>query len=152
MSTAELLTDSWADVVAAPVGHVFLDRHEDGVRFLIMRGPAALCAYVGVPESHPLAGQEYDNLPLDCHGGLTYSRAGAKHWPAGWYWYGWDYAHSGDYATYYDERPLAGFDHSDEKKWTPRAVEADAWTALYEFNKLVRLAESIAKASPVESR
>jgi hypothetical protein len=146
MSTKTALPDTWADVVAAPVGHIFLDRHKDVVRFLIMRGPVALCAYVGVPESHPLAGQDYGNLPVECHGGLTFSgKGGYKSFPEGWWWYGWDYGHSGDYATYYDESPLAGLrDRSTGRQWTPKQVDEDSWSALYSFKKLVQLAEKIA--------
>src|SRR5688572_17088313 len=102
------LPDTWDAVVSAPVGHIFEDRHEDGVRFLIMRGPAALCAYVGVPDSHPLAGQSYDDMPIQCHGGLTYGDNGGDKWPKGWYWYGWDYAHSGDRSVYTDLHPVPG--------------------------------------------
>lgn len=146
MTTDLVLSDAWGDVVSADTGHVFLDRHEDGVRFVILRGPCALCAYVGIPESHPLAGKSYDDVPVDCHGGLTYGDMGTgKYLPSGWWWYGWDYCHSGDYAAYYDTSPLRGFDHSNAIKWTPKAVESDAWDALWSFKKLVRLAEGIQK-------
>jgi len=90
-----------------PISTVFVDRHEDGYRFLVMRGPASVVAYLGVPESHPLAGRAYDDLPLDCHGGLTFAGLGGGKrdaFPAGWYWYGWDYAHSGD-RSFYDLEP-----------------------------------------------
>lgn len=41
---------------------------------LIHRGPmSALCGYVGVPNGHPLYGKEYGEVPVDVHGGLTYS-------------------------------------------------------------------------------
>ena len=36
------------------------------------RGPlGAWCAYVGVPEGHPAYGQDYDDVDVDAHGGLT---------------------------------------------------------------------------------
>jgi hypothetical protein len=144
--SATALPDTWGEVVAAPVGHIFVDRHEDGVRFLIMRGPAALCAYVGIPESHPLAGHSYDDVPLQCHGGLTFAAKGEKMWHAGWYWYGWDYGHAGDRSVYSDLHPLQGFADFErtETRWTPKMVDEDAWDALYGFKKLARLAEKTA--------
>ena len=135
----------WKEVVDAKVGYIFVDRHEEGLRFIIMRGPCSLCAYVGIPESHPLAGHSYDDLPIECHGGLTFSQLGGKkEWPSGCWWYGWDYTHCDDYSTYYDK---PGFDsnlRSNGKKWTVKDVKSDSGTTLYEFKKLLSLAENIA--------
>ena len=137
--------NDWVDVVEAKVGHIFVDRHEQGLRFIIMRGPCSLCAYAGVPESHPLAGQRCYDLPIECHGGLTFSQLGGKKdFPSGYWWYGWDYSHCDDYVTYYDK---PGFDselRSNSKKWTVKDVEGDTWTTLYGFKKLLRLSEKIA--------
>lgn len=45
-----------------------------GLDCLIVRGPSgALCGYVGVPELHPAYGKDYDTVPVDCHGGLTFA-------------------------------------------------------------------------------
>jgi hypothetical protein len=33
----------------------------------------AWCGYVGVPEGHRAFGRDYDDLPVVCHGGLTYA-------------------------------------------------------------------------------
>lgn len=138
------LPDTWQSVVKAEVGHIFLDRHEEGVRFMVMRGPNSLCAYVGVPLSHPLAGHDYDDVPLSCHGGLTFSEKGGGKWPEGWWWYGWDYAHSGDAATY--ER-LRSWGSGDEVQWTPAMVEDDSWSAVWDFKKLVKFAEKCRNTS-----
>jgi len=120
------------------------DWFDDGVRCLILRGPGALCAYVGIPKDHPLAGFSYDDIPIECHGGLTYSGEGdGKLRPDGFFWYGWDYAHSGDYCFYYDKPPIAGLRSLVDKKWLVEDVEKDMWSAVYEFKKLIRLAEQI---------
>lgn len=140
---------TWKDVVAAEVGHIFLDKFDEGIRFIILRGPASLCAYVGIPAAHPLAGHSYDWLPVEAHGGLTYANEGGGekgYLPAGFFWYGWDYGHCGDYAVYNDKYPeikLSAMERS-EKKWTPAEVEADSWGALYGFRSLLKLAEAIA--------
>lgn len=48
-----------------------------------------LCGYVHLPENHPLSGFDYDDIPISCHGGLTFSEGGLI---------GFDCAHSGDYS------------------------------------------------------
>ena len=84
-----------------------------GLPCLIVRGPSgALCGYVGVDESHPLHGKEYDVLlDVDVHGGLTYSAACSPggdeaedicHLPDPGepdhvWWFGFDCAHAGDF-------------------------------------------------------
>jgi hypothetical protein len=139
-----MVKDAWQEVVDAEVGHIFVDKFDEGLRFLIMRGPFHLCAYVGVPESHPLAGQNYDDLPIQCHGGLTFAAKGGEKlgetWPAGFYWYGWDYGHLDD-QTIMPKVP--GLSDRGGHKWTVSEVEGDSWQALYEFKRLVRVAERI---------
>lgn len=45
-----------------------------GLPCLIVRNySGALCGYVGLPPSHPLYGKEYDDVAVDCHGGLTFA-------------------------------------------------------------------------------
>ena len=132
------LSDSWEDVVAAESGKILVDRFEDGFRFLVMRGPSTLCAYFGVSEDHPLAGKAYDDIPIECHGGLTFASGGRDNWPKGWYWYGWDYGHCDDYAIYDDT--LSGLRNG--KKWTVKAVVEDSWWTVHSFKKLARLVEA----------
>lgn len=136
---------NWKQVLEAKVGHIFVDRHKDGLRFIIRRGPCGLCAYVGIPESHPLAGHSYDDLPIECHGGLTFSSLGNnKYLPNNWWWYGWDYSHCNDYSTYYDKDNNLDEFHQKLKKWTVKDVDDDSRSAIYGFGKLMRLSEGIA--------
>jgi hypothetical protein len=141
------LGNTWESVCAAEPGTIFLDRFDEGLRFLIMRGPAALCAYVGIPLDHPLAGHSYDDLPVQAHGGLTFSGEGGtkSQRPAGFFWYGWDYAHSGDHSTYDEIASLKAIrDRQDDTRWTVPLVEADSWHAIYDFKHLLKLSEAIA--------
>ena len=32
-----------------------------------------LCCYLGIHNTHPLANKDYESIPLNVHGGLTYS-------------------------------------------------------------------------------
>lgn len=133
--------DAWKEVVDAKPGHIFYDAFDDGIRVVVMRGPAALCAYLGVPKDHPLAGFDYNDIPIQVHGGLTYGNEGKEGYlPAGFYWYGWDYAHSGDFSTYDED---SRWKH-DAKKWTVKDVVAEAKDAVWDFRKVVILAERIA--------
>src|SRR5882672_11529849 len=91
------------DLVNHEVGFIAHNWVEDGIRCLVLRGPAHWCGYVGVPKDHPAAGFDYDDLTVSCHGGPTYAGGGLKGAPEGYYWYGWDYGHSGD-ASYYGEK------------------------------------------------
>ena len=107
------------------------------------RQPYAWCVYLGVPLDHPLAGFDYDNIPLSVHGGLTFAREGegGKYRPKGWYWYGWDYGHCDD-ASVYDFKSVTTFDAG--KKWTLKEVKDEAQYAAWDFAKLKSLTERIA--------
>jgi len=142
------MNERW-EVLDMEVGKVLYDAYHEGIRVLVMRGPSSLCAYCGVPSKHPLAGHSYNDLSIGVHGGLTFSREGKaglvpipNKWPEGFYWYGWDYAHSGDRCAYdykYN-RPL----NPREKEWTVKEVVEEARWAAYDFAQLMKLAEVIA--------
>lgn len=124
---------------AAAVGTIFIDQFDEGLRLIVLRGPCSLCAYVGIPAEHPLAGHSYDDLPVQVHGGLTYARAATESnsfLPEGMFWYGWDYGHSGDF-SFYDKAGDSG------KHWTPAEVVSDSWSGLYDFRHLLKLSEAI---------
>lgn len=68
------------------------------------------CAYVRIPEDHKFYGIPYDEIDIDCHGGLTFSEF-TNFAPLNiqkGYWIGWDYAHCDDWTPY----------HTNGKKWT----------------------------------
>lgn len=49
-----------------------------------------LCGYVKIPSDHPYYHKHYDDMTIDCHGGLTYGEFSDEHW------IGFDCAHLGD--------------------------------------------------------
>jgi hypothetical protein len=51
-----------------------------------------LCGYVKIPENHPSFNKQYNDIEVDCHGGLTYSEKEENA-----YWIGFDCAHLMDY-------------------------------------------------------
>lgn len=126
-------------------GRIVYDVFDEGLRFIIVRGPASFCAYVGIPKDHPLAGFSYDDLiGISAHGGLTYAGKGVKGSPDGYYWYGWDYAHLGD-VTVCDHtyQSLSVGEHD----WTIEEIVKDSQDTLSDFRKLVKITEKI-KAKP----
>lgn len=52
------------------------------------------CGYVNV-EGSVFEKRDYDEIDIECHGGLTFSSSGLLCNNRGW-WIGWDYAHLGD--------------------------------------------------------
>ena len=137
---------TWEEIRAKEVGTILHDEFDEGIRFIIMRGPGSLCAYIGIPLDHPLANKSYNDLSVSAHGGLTFAKKGEKgFFPEGFFWYGWDYAHSGDYCFYNDEPCLSKFkfNHLKEKKWLIEDVIKDSWETKYDFKKLMKLAEEI---------
>ena len=72
-----------------------------GYRIVIVSYGTHPCAYIGLWEGHPYYEVDYEDIPIDCHGGLNYSDH--CHWNVKdlqfddvWF-IGWDYIHSGDY-------------------------------------------------------
>ena len=57
------------------------------------------CGYVAIPKDHVLYGRHFNNILLDCHGGLTYSDDGYPLDDGNWY-IGFDCAHWGDGKDY----------------------------------------------------
>lgn len=59
------------------------------------------CCYIAIPNGNKFHEVNYNDIPLDCHGGLTY---GSHYSPesgkedSNWY-IGWDYAHLGDHTA-----------------------------------------------------
>lgn len=118
------------------------DYYQDGVRVVIISHYSHFCAYVGIPTDHPLAGFDYDDLPVQAHGGLTFGKEGDDDYlPKGYYWYGCDYAHSGD--LYYCKIDGLSFGKESDKDWTLEQVKEDIWDMIYDISKLKTLVEKI---------
>lgn len=123
---------------------------DEGLKITILSLRSHFTAYIGIHLSHPLAGKSYDDLPINAHGGLTYSNEGDDEpLEKGYWWYGWDYAHAGDYhypgedmIEKYKEEGLFQ-KRDDEKDWTLKEVKSDSWEPIYEMKKLMKLAEDI---------
>lgn len=60
------------------------------------------CGYVAVPQIYKDCGNDYNDLDIDVHGGLTYGRDCLPMAPPDGvnYWYGFDCSHAGDITPY----------------------------------------------------
>ena len=132
---------TWKELKEMSCGKIIHDSYEEGIRFIVMRGTASLCAYVGVPLNHLLSGFDYDDLSVECHGGLTFSARGKGNYPKDFWWYGWDYAHYDDYSFYYDNIPSSLM--CEGKKWLLEDVVNDSYLTISDFKKLLKFAEKL---------
>lgn len=76
---------------------------------IVRNGSGGLCGYVGITEDHPEYEKDYNDIPVNVHGGVTYffpcdgelichvPLPGEKEVK----WVGFDCVHSGDYAPGY---------------------------------------------------
>lgn len=62
-----------------------------------------LCGYVILTRDNDYFGMEYDEIPVDCHGGLTYASDEGPNWVIGF-----DCAHLGDLQPFYSEMEWYG--------------------------------------------
>lgn len=81
--------------------------YKDYTYFVISYGTHP-CCYVALDSTHPYYEVLYDDIPVNCHGGLTFSEHGLidyknKHTfiPESYWVIGWDYHHVGDFSGFY---------------------------------------------------
>ena len=74
-----------------------------GYNYYVLNQGTHPCGYVEIPHDSKYFNVDYDNIPVECHGGLTYGRGflvGEATVDDNRYFIGWDYAHYGDYVGY----------------------------------------------------
>lgn len=77
----------------------------DGYDFEIISFGYHPCAYVTLPKDHKYTDEDYDEIDIDVHGGLTYKILNTI---------GWDYGHCYDYSPLYEQ--------CTDKKWTTEEI------------------------------
>jgi len=112
-----------------PLGHIAHDisDSQSRLRGLVLRGPYSWCAYVGAPSDHFLS--DFRDLYFKCHFGWNYDGPGdGNGLPAGYYWWGWDYAHFSDLHLPADPLPVemqAIFDRQYRRRPAPKDWTCD---------------------------
>ena len=74
-----------------------------GYNYYVLNQGTHPCGYVEIPRDSKYFNVDYDNIPVECHGGLTYGRrflVGVATDDDNRYFIGWDYAHYGDFVGY----------------------------------------------------
>lgn len=94
------------------------------------------CGYVGIPKGHVAYDKDYDDLPIEVHGGLTYGQIGED----GLNWFGFDCAHLGDKTK--DDFPSL---EENEHFWTLEEVVKETEQMAQQFSKLTLRAIIIEK-------
>ena len=78
---------------------------ENGLEFNchIRRNPRGghLCGYVTLTTDNDFFGKDYDNIPVSCHGGLTYASEEGSNWVIGF-----DCAHYEDLQPFYTDQSI----------------------------------------------
>ncbi len=117
--------------------------NHEGYEYYILNLGHHPCAYVVLGESDKLYGKEYEDIEsIECHGGLTYSRPYlgdgkimlVNRFECKWI-LGWDYAHAGDYAGYYDGTRWMN-DENYGKKWTTIEILDDVKDVIRQLRRL----------------
>lgn len=95
-----------------------------GLRYVVTFTPGGYrCGYVGVTPESRYYGKFYDDLEIECHGGLTYSDGGkdsAHPIESDLWWFGFDCGHCFDgndielAKMYYPERHILGIEYEGE--------------------------------------
>ena len=98
-------------------------------------------AYVELPQNHPYYNVDYDNIPIDIHGGLTYCsnqlHTIADDEEGDRFFIGWDYSHYGDFTGFFLEPTLQKCkDLFTGKKYTTNEMVYDC---LLVINQLIEL-------------
>jgi hypothetical protein len=100
------------------------------------------CGYVRLPINHPWHGRDYDDVPADVHGGLTFAAADVP-CPKGGednaWWIGFDCAHC-------DDAPDPALPHLAGRLWSP--PDAVVRTQEYVQAECERLCEQAQAAEP----
>ena len=83
-----------------------------------------IAAVMGIPKGHIAYDKDYDDLPINVHGGLTYGQFGED----GLKWFGFDCAHAGDATTY--------FSFEGDHFWTLEEVIEETEKMAKQFSEL----------------
>lgn len=86
---------------------------------------------IGLPEDHPYYNVDYEAIPIDCHGGLTYGSNNhntVTELRDNGYFIGWDYGHYGDYMSF---SPFL-----NDKKWTTMEIINECFNVIDQLEKL----------------
>lgn len=92
------------------------------------------CAYIDVTDTK-LKNINYEDIDIDCHCGLTYSRKYLLTVDKEGWFIGWDYAHCGDFAGYYTALDGSLY---HLKKWTTQEIVNECKNVIDQLAELLK--------------
>ena len=110
-----------------------------GYEYAVVNYGTHPCCYVKLYRDHPFFGHDHNRISLSCHGGLTYSKnhvqAISDNLDSDGWWIGWDYAHAGDYVSYFSREEGINL-----KRWSTEELIEDCQ---YVIDQVVEAAEEV---------
>jgi len=92
------------------------------------------CAYIELPIYSKFYGKSYDDIPIDVHGGLTYSGCTIPFAEKDTWFIGWDYAHLFDFTGIEYTYPVHY--RTPGKLWKTEEILYHCYSAIRQLRKL----------------
>lgn len=107
-----------------------------GYEYAVMSLGTHPCCYFRIPGGNKYEDCDYEDIPLDVHGGITFKsdRLNTSEGMLYGCWIGWDYAHLDDYLDGPEELKI--FSGRDGKKWTTEELIQACKDAIDQFIEL----------------
>lgn len=114
-----------------------------GFKWAIVSYGTHPCAYIGLPDQHPLSRAstfdlDDDMVDLDVHWGVTYSDSHLFGDASCW-WIGWDYHHIDDYSGYCLLEGERKFSCGRTHKWTSEEIYLEVQAAIKQLKEIAEL-------------
>ena len=110
-----------------------------GYNYYVLSHGTHPCGYVEIPKGSKYYNTDYMNIPIECHGGLTYSSnylITVTDEDSDRFFIGWDYAHFMDYVGYFDNKDLSFLKSTSLIKWTTMDIIYECMNVIEQINKL----------------
>jgi hypothetical protein len=127
---------TWQELIDTEVGIVLQHGTHSEIEYYIVRGSVSVVAYIRIPEGSAYLDEDYDEVGLHVHGGLTYK--GPKWWKGDVegidesLYFGWDYGHWRD-RCFFDEP----YRDPNDTEWTDDLVLPEVLEACEEFARFI---------------
>lgn len=95
-----------------------------------------LCGYIAIDKNHALTKSNYNDIPVEVHGGLTYGQIGDGIYLSNkYFWFGFDCAHAGDFCP--SDYNIINQTSSEDTYKNIQYVKNELLNLSCQFNKLM---------------
>jgi hypothetical protein len=109
------------------------------INYAVIRSTLCICVYVGVPWEDKIASLDYNDIPVNPPGGLTFkSTKNTNFLPQYLCWFGWDYGHDFNINDMSDLYFHSAF-HNNENfaDIEVKKLKKDIWDVTYDLHNLL---------------